>query len=57
MTIAAKASNFAGPTIPLFIPQTNPTPPDETDLTGRRTLTFSDQSDTTGPDRPIAVTS
>jgi hypothetical protein len=42
---------------PQFIPQTKPTSPDQTDATGRSTQRFSDQSDVSGPVRPIAPTS
>ena len=50
-----KGHGFSG--IPRFIPHTKSTPPDETDNTGRRTLTFSDQSDVTGQIGPNASTS
>jgi hypothetical protein len=43
--------------IPRFIPHTNPTPPDETDTTGREFVKIPDDSDITRPFRQLASTS
>ena len=48
---------FAALKIPRFIPHTKPTPPDQTDTTGRMAQSLSDQSDVARPVRPLARTS
>jgi hypothetical protein len=43
--------------MPRFIPHTSPTPPDQSNPTGRKNQQLPNDSNVTGPVRPIASTS
>jgi hypothetical protein len=53
--MATRLANLSNSEIPRFIPQTKPTPPDQSDAIVRRTQSISDQSGLFGQVRPFAL--